>query len=73
MADSVNSPEHYTQGAIECIDAIAASMSINEFAGYLKGNCIKYLWRYRNKGNAKEDLEKARWYLNKLLSVIPND
>ena len=73
MADSVNSPEHYTQGTIECIDAIAASMSINEFTGYLKGNCIKYLWRYRNKGNAKEDLEKARWYLNKLLSVIPND
>lgn len=64
--DMVNHPPHYTQGGIECIDAIEASMSAEEFAGYLKGNVMKYLWRYRNKGRETEDLSKAQWYLNKL-------
>lgn len=64
--DMVNHPPHYTRGGIECIDAIEASMSAEEFAGYLKGNVMKYLWRYRNKGRETEDLSKARWYLNKL-------
>ena len=52
--DNVNSPAHYTQGGIECIDAIRASMSADEFAGFLKGNAIKYLWRYRHKGKKEE-------------------
>ena len=68
MSDNINHPSHYTQGGIECIDAIKSSMTRHEFAGYLKGNCIKYLWRYRNKGRAIEDLKKAQWYLNKLIS-----
>lgn len=65
--DPVNHPSHYTQGGVECIEAIKASMSPEEFSGYLKGNSIKYLWRYRNKGKAKEDLKKAQWYLNRLI------
>ena len=48
--DFVNHPPHYTNGDIECIDAMRASMSHIEFCGYLKGNVIKYLWRYRDKG-----------------------
>lgn len=68
MSDNINHPSHYTQGGIECIDAIKASMTYHEYAGYLKGNCIKYLWRYRNKGRAVEDLKKAQWYLDKLIS-----
>lgn len=67
MSDNVNHPEHYTQGGIECIDAIKASMTREEFVGYLKGNCLKYLWRYRNKGKVQEDLKKAQWYLDKLV------
>lgn len=67
MSDNVNHPEHYTQGGIECIDAIKASMTCEEFVGYLKGNCLKYLWRYRNKGKVQEDLKKAQWYLDKLV------
>lgn len=67
MADVVNHPSHYTQGEVECIDAIKASMSVKEFAGYLKGNCIKYIWRYMDKSNPLEDLKKAQWYLNKLI------
>lgn len=67
LKDNVNHPSHYTNGGIECIDAIKASMSHVEFIGYLKGNCIKYLWRYRLKGKEPEDLKKAQWYLSKLI------
>ena len=65
MVDMVNSPPHYNAGGIECIDAIEASMSKEAFRGYLKGNMLKYIWRYENKGG-KEDLDKANWYLTKL-------
>ena len=64
--DDVNHPAHYTQGGIECIDAIKASMTPDEYAGYLKGNIQKYLWRYENKGGV-QDLEKAMWYLDRLI------
>ena len=66
--DMVNNPPHYNQGGIECIDAIQASLSTEAFAGYCKGNVIKYLWRYEYKGKA-EDLKKAQWYLAKLVST----
>ena len=65
-SDNVNHPAHYTQGGIECIEAIKASMTEEEFRGYLKGCQIKYLWRYRLK-NGVEDLKKASWYLNRLI------
>lgn len=70
--NKVNHPLHYTLGAngIECIDAIKASMSGYEFRGYLKGNVMKYLWRYRLKGRDKEDLQKAQWYLNRLIDEL---
>jgi hypothetical protein len=68
IKDSVN-PSHYKSGEIECINAIKASMSTIEFKGYLKGNVQKYLWRY-DKKNGLEDLQKAQWYLNKLVSEI---
>ena len=70
--DAVNNPEHYTQGGIECIDAIKASMSNIEYLGYLKGNCQKYVWRYRNKGNMRQDLAKAKWYLEELEKEVGN-
>lgn len=73
MSDSVNHPPHYTQGDIECIDAIDASMSTSEFRGYLKGNTMKYLWRFGLKGNGVEDLKKARWYLDRLIAEIERD
>jgi hypothetical protein len=66
--DAVNHPQHYTAGNIECIEAIKASMSREAFEGYLKGNAMKYIWRYRLKGKAQEDLQKADWYLKRLLA-----
>ena len=71
--NDVNHPSHYTQGDIECIDAIKASMSKKEFLGYLKGNVQKYVWRYEQKDNPVQDLEKAQWYLKKLLEEVKND
>ena len=66
--DNVNHPEHYTSGGIECIDAIRASLGDKEFAGYCKGNIIKYLWRYRLK-NGVEDLHKAQVYLGWMIEA----
>jgi len=65
----VNAPAHYTQGAVECIDAIKAAMSAEEFRGYLRGNAMKYLWRYVHKGGA-ESLAKADWYLARLRTEV---
>lgn len=68
MNDNVTHPSHYTQGGIECIDAIRASLGYREFADYCKGNIIKYLWRYRGK-NGTEDLRKAGMYLTWMLDA----
>ena len=65
--DPVNHPSHYASGGIECIDAIEASMSPEEFQGYLRGNIFKYCWRYREKGGL-QDLRKANWYLDRLIN-----
>ena len=45
MTDMVNNPDHYNQGDIECIDAIRAMLTDEEFIGYLRGNSLKYRWR----------------------------
>ena len=55
MTDIVNNPDHYTSSNIECID-------------YLKDNM--YLHRFRHKGKPLEDLKKARWYLDYLISEL---
>ena len=72
-SDVVNSPDHYNTGNIECIEAIEESMSSVAFKGYLKGNCMKYLWRYDYKGKQVEDLEKAGWYLRRLTAVVTEE
>lgn len=65
--DEVNNPKHYTSGSIECIDAIKAALSPEEFDGFLKGNILKYTWRERHKGG-KQSMEKALWYMNRWLA-----
>jgi len=68
--EEVNNPTHYNTGAVECIDAIQATLSAEEFQGYCRGNTLKYLWRCMYKGKSKQDLEKARWYLDRLLDTL---
>ena len=67
--DNVNRPQHYNNGDIECIDGIRAMLSQEEFVGYLRGNSLKYRWRYPYK-NGTEDLRKAAWYEDRLLKVL---
>lgn len=64
--DMVNKPEHYNQGGIECIDYIEQTLG-DGFGAYLQGNVVKYLHRWKYKGGV-EDLKKAQWYLNKMVS-----
>jgi hypothetical protein len=66
--DTVNHPPHYTDGGIECIEAIESQQTLEEFRGYLKGNIVKYIWREQHKGGT-ESLKKAQWYLNRLIQL----
>jgi hypothetical protein len=68
--DMVNSPPHYQGDGIECIDAIRAALTPEEFRGYCKGNGLKYVWREKHKGG-DQDLAKAAWYLNRLNQEKP--
>ena len=61
-ADPVNHPAHYKYGGIETIDFIEAKE-----LGYNLGNVVKYITRADHKGNRKQDLEKAMWYLKREL------
>ena len=71
--DMVNNPPHYNQTGIECIHAISAATD-NGFKYYLQGNVMKYLWRFDYKNKPLEDLQKAQWYLEKLIEeVMAND
>jgi hypothetical protein len=63
--DAVNHPAHYKVGGIETIDFIEAKK-----LNYNIGNVIKYLTRADHKGNRKQDLEKAKWYLERELSTM---
>lgn len=58
-----NPVSHYLTGSMECIDIIKAMFTAEEYAGFLKGNVIKYLYRYKNKGAAEQDLQKCMTYL----------
>ncbi len=69
VKDNVNHPSHYADSAIECIDAMEAMMTPEQFIGYLRGNLFKYQWRYEKK-NGIEDLKKAQWYLEKLTAKV---
>ena len=66
--DNVNSPQHY-QGKVECIDCIeSATAGLNGIEAFCTGNAIKYLYRWKRK-NGIEDLKKAKYYIDKIISV----
>ena len=69
-SDNVCHPKHYTQGGIECIDALkAATVSKIGIEAVCTANVIKYLWRYEEK-NGIEDVKKARWYIDRLIREL---
>lgn len=64
-ADMVNSPPHYKTGGIEAIDYIEAKLSPEEFAGYCRGNVLKYISRAGHKDATAQEIGKAIWYLER--------
>jgi len=71
--DNVNHPNHYTQGGVECIDALeAATVDLRGIEAVCTANAIKYLWRWKRK-NGLEDLRKAKWYLSRLIQKVEKD
>ena len=68
--DKVNHPKHYTNGSVECIDAIASAVvGKSPLEAVCVANIVKYLWRYNAK-NGFEDVLKAKWYLDRLEKVV---
>ena len=73
LKDNVNHPSHYTQGKVECIDALeSATIGKSGIEAVCVANVIKYLWRYEEK-NGLEDVKKAQFYLNRLLATLGNN
>ena len=68
--ESIKNPRHYTQGNIECIDAIHSALGHEEFLSYCQGNVIKYVSRHKYKGKALQDLKKARWYIDRMIQEL---
>lgn len=68
--DAVNHPKHYTEGSVECIDAMIETQGVDAVMNYCICNAFKYLWRHRNKGGV-EDIKKSHWYLEKYLGLLP--
>jgi hypothetical protein len=72
-SDNVNHPNHYCQNGLESIDVIKAfTADLKGEAAFCAGNTIKYILRFHHK-NGKEDLEKAKWYINRLEEVLYSD
>jgi len=73
--DLVNQPPHYTQGSIECKDAMIAAFGREKYETFCKLNAFKYLWRSDHKGNSTQDIDKAKWYMDQIgakhASIVP--
>lgn len=70
--DMVNTPSHYTQGNIQCIDAMVSAFGKEAVATWCKINAFKYVWREEHK-NGMEDIDKALWYLTKYKELKSSD
>ena len=67
--DPIN-PNHYKQGAVECIDAIEASLGREGFIAFLRGQVLKYTWRTGLKDDPAQDAKKAQWYQERLIKTL---
>lgn len=72
LVDSLDTkvhPEHYAYSKYECIEVLRDVLGEEGFKEFCRGNVFKYLWRYNHK-NGKEDLLKAKYYLEKLIESL---
>lgn len=70
--DMVNHPSHYETGKFECIEVMEEALGRDVVKGFCIGNAFKYLYRAKRK-NGLEDMKKARWYLDKIISMEEED
>lgn len=68
MSDNINHPSHYEIEGYECIDAMEITQGRDAVKSFCLCNAYKYLWRHKNK-NGLEDLKKARWYLDRYITM----
>lgn len=66
--DVINSPSHYHKGGIDVIKFAELQLTKEQLRGFFRINVLKYVTRY-DKKNGVQDLEKARFYLNKLIDL----
>lgn len=71
--DMVNHPDHYKAGGLECIDVMLELYGKDAVMAFCMCNAFKYQWRCNNKGNCKQDIEKARWYNDKFLELLKDE
>lgn len=71
--DHVEAPPHYNKGSIECKDYIREVLGKDGFISYCQGNVIKYLHRWKHKGEAERDLGKAQVYLGWMVETQKED
>ncbi len=70
MEDVVNNPIHYNKGKVECIEAIEAMLTKEEYLGYLRGNSFKYRWRMRSSAASDVYKVQAEWYDTKAKQFV---
>ena len=67
--EMVNHPQHYSQGAVECIDAMLSAFGNEAVRDFCKVNAFKYLWRLGYKDEEEQEIGKIKWYLDKYLEL----
>lgn len=67
--EMVNSPSHYNQGSMECIDGMIGAFGIEDIKTFCKVNAFKYLWRLGHKDDEAQEVGKIKWYLDKYLEL----
>ena len=72
IEDNVNHPNHYETGKFECIEVMEEAIGTDAVKDFCVCNAFKYIYRHKRK-NGKEDLEKARWYINKYLELCEKE
>ena len=68
--NDISKPKHYTQGNVECLDAIDSMLDESSRIDFYRSQIIKYMWRLRDKGAPLKDAQKARFYLECLIQKL---
>ena len=70
QSDPVNHPSHYTQGKVECIDAMEQVFGVEAVKHYCLLAAFKYAWRRKDKDNEEQDTRKMLWYFDRYVQLL---